>query len=266
MLAPLRPLVIALAAGSALSCGGGSILDAVEGTAASVLLPIDQEIALGAELSSQLAGELTFHPDPELQAYVAALGNRVVANATDRNPDIAFSFHVVDDDATINAFAIPGGHIYVYTGLLLASESEAEVMAVLSHEVAHVTKRHVAERFVATYGLQQATAWALGRDANTFAQLGAQIAATGVLLRHSRTAESEADRVGFGYLVRCDYDPNGFVWFFSKLTGGARTPEFLSSHPNPENRIEAIQAMIRAGSGWPTRTGRTEFEAMRSRI
>lgn len=252
--------------GIGLGCGGSQpILGTVEDTAADLLLPVEQEIALGRELASQLAAELRLHPDTELQSYVGGLGARVVAAASDRDPRIAFSFHVVDDDATVNAFAIPGGHVYVYTGLLLAAENEAELMAVLSHEVAHVTQRHVAERFAATFGLQQAAAWALGDDAGTIAQLAAEIAATGVLLTYSRSAETEADRIGFRYLVRTDYDPQGFIWFFSKLDGSG-VPEFLSSHPNPDNRVDAIQALIDAGSDWPARTGQADFDAMRNRI
>lgn len=248
------------------SCSGVSTaVGGAQDLAAGLILPIDQEIALGAELQGELSSELTFHPDAELQAYIAGLGQQVVA-ASGASSSIQFTFSVVDDDATINAFAIPGGHIYLYTGLLLAAESEAEVVAVLCHEVAHVTERHSAERLVAAYGVQGLTNVALGRDPNLLAQLTAQFAGSTAMNGHSRAGESEADTTGFRTMLRVGYDPQGFVDFFSRLTGSARPPQFLSSHPNPENRIENIQALMRAAGELPTRRNEAEYLAMRSRI
>jgi predicted Zn-dependent protease len=247
------------------SCGGG-FANSVQGFAADQLIPIEQENALGAQLAAQLEAELQMHSNPEVQAYVRDLGNQVVAVASDRDPGITFRFQVVDDDSTVNAFAIPGGYIYVYTGLLLEAESEAELMAVLSHEVSHVTQRHVAERLVTTYGLETVIGLALGQEPGMISQLVGQVAGTGVLLRHSRSAETEADEVGFGYQVAAGFDPHGFVDFFSKLTGGLRQPEFLSSHPNPENRIEAIQAMIARRDDWPDKTNIEQFQALQQQL
>lgn len=247
------------------SCGGG-FASTVQDFAADQLIPIDQENALGAQLSAELGSQLQMHPSEEVQAYVTDLGNQVVSVAADRDPGITFRFHVVDDDSTVNAFAIPGGYIYVYTGLLLEAQSEAELMAVLSHEVSHVTQRHVAERLVATYGLETVLGLALGQEPGMISQLVAQVAGTGVLLRHSRAAETEADQVGFGYQVAAGFDPHGFVDFFSKLTGGTRQPEFLSSHPNPENRIEAIQAMIARRDDWPDKTNAEQFQALQQQL
>ena len=248
-------------------CSGvQSALGVVEDTAASVLLPIDQELALGVQLRAELASELTVHADPELQAYIQALGQQVVAAATDRDPRVVFTFTVVDDPATVNAFAIPGGHIYMYTGLMRAAENEAEIMAVLSHEVAHVTKRHVAERLVAAYGIDAVTQMALGRSPGMVSQLVAEVAATGVLLRYSRAAETESDEVGFEYLVRTGYSPTGFVTFFAKLEGGNQPPQFMSTHPDPSNRVAAARARIAARSNLPTRTTSPAFDAMRARL
>ncbi|MCB9507760.1 MAG: M48 family metalloprotease [Myxococcales bacterium] len=264
-----RRVFVAFAAASLwlFACSGvQTAVGAAENIAASVLLPVDQEIALGVELDTELRSELTMHPDAELQAYVARLGAQVVAVASDRDPAITFSFVLVDDDETVNAFAIPGGFVYVYSGLMQTADTEAELMAVLSHEVSHVTQRHVAERLVAAYGLEAATAMALGRDPGLVAQIASQVVQQGVMLRYSREAESEADRVGFGYLVRAGYSPQGFVDFFTKLSGGAHPPEFLSTHPNPENRVAAIQAMMRGRSDLPTRENEAEYAAMKARL
>lgn len=256
------PIVFAFALGAC----GGSFAGAVQEYAADTLLPVEQENALGAELATQLDAELTMHPDATVQEYISGLGQQIVSVAADRDPAITFRFYVVEDDQTVNAFAIPGGHIYMYTGLLLAAESEAEVMAVLAHEVAHVTQRHVAERLVATVGLEAAVQMALGEDPGLVAQLVSQVAGTGALLSHSRSAETESDRVGFGYLVAAGYAPQGFVDFFSKLEGGPRQPEFLSSHPAPGNRIDEIESMIAAGEDWPTLTNADDYLAFRAQL
>lgn len=244
-------LICALMLSFTLASCGSNFANTVQEFAADQLLPVEQENELGAQLAAELELELTMHPNAEVQSYISALGDQVVAVAADADPAITFRFHVVQDDDTINAFAIPGGYIYLYTGLLLAAESEAEVMAVLAHEVSHVTQRHVAERLVAAVGLETAIAMALGNDPSAVTEMVAQIAGNGALLRHSRTAETEADEVGFGYQVGAGYDPQGFIDFFEKLTGGPRQPEFFSSHPNPDNRIDAIETMIGARDDWP---------------
>lgn len=234
-----------------LAACGSPLASTVQDFAADQILPVEQEIELGDQLAVELAAELTMHPDESVQAYISELGAAVVAVAADRDPAIEFRFHVVQDDETVNAFAIPGGHIYMYTGLLLAAESEAEVMAVLAHEVAHVTQRHVAERVVATYGIEVVLAMALGEDPGAVSQLVSQVVGTGAMLSHSRSAEIESDRVGFDYLVDAGYDPHGFIDFFSKLETSGRQPEFISTHPAPNNRIAAIEALISRRDDWP---------------
>src|SRR5690606_20571391 len=148
---------------------------------------------------------------------------------------IDIAFKVVRDDQQINAFAIPGGNIYVYTGLLRAVDSEAELLAVLSHEVAHVTERHIAEQLAAQYGLETLAAVALGRDAGVLGQLVGAVAGQGFLLTYSRDHEQEADAVGLGYETRAGWDPNGYVTFFEELAelegSGGWVPSFLQTHP-----------------------------------
>ncbi len=260
-------LAIALVAATALGCSGvQSAVDTVQGAAVSVLLPIDDEIALGAQLAAELEGEITTHQSAAVQDYVSELGQAVIAVAGDRDRRMDFTFTVVDDDETVNAFAMPGGYIYVYTGLMLQAETEAELMSVLCHEVAHVTQRHVAERLVAMYGLEQLASIALGEDPGLVAELAAQVAATGTLLRHSRAAETDADQVGFQYMVAANYAPQGFIDFFSRLTGGPRPPEFLSTHPNPESRIADIERLIGDGVGLPTRTNAEALAAIQGQL
>jgi predicted Zn-dependent protease len=232
--------------------------------AARVLLPPSEEVKLGAQLSAETEKELTIHADADVQKYISALGQKVAAAAKGRTPDgITFTFKVVDDPATVNAFAMPGGYIYIYSGLLLKAESEAEVIGVLGHEVAHVTQRHVAERLVAAYGLQTVTDMAIGKNPGQISQIAAGLAANGYLLKYGRDQERESDRVGLSYVLRAGYNPQGMVSFFEKLAaGGPRPPVILSSHPDPADRARELQKLIAKQSSVPKKTGEEEFEAM----
>jgi beta-barrel assembly-enhancing protease len=234
--------------------------------AAAVLLPVDQEIELGKKISAEMEKELTLHSDPAVQRYVQNLGARVVAAAgSDRHRDMDFTFKVVDDAETINAFALPGGWIYVYSGLLIAAETEAEVVAVLGHEVAHVTRRHIAERLATAYGIQVLTAVALGEDPSTLRQIVGTILGAGYLLKFSRDQETDADITGVRYVVRAGWNPSGFIAFFKRIggdrdAGSRRAMNWISSHPMPEDRIARVEAAIAEYRQVPSRDGRAEHQ------
>lgn len=242
-------LVAALALGGGLGCsttsGPGGRMTAA---AADVLVPVEQENQLGQQMAAEIQAEMKMHPDPEVQAYVANIGNRLVAAAqADVPAGITFRFHVVQDDATVNAFAIPGGDIYVYTGLMRLAENEAELAGVLGHEVAHVTNRHIAQRLVAQYGLQSIIAMALGQDAGLLSQLAASVAGQGFLLKYGRDHERESDHDGIAYAAAAGWNPQGFVTFFEKmerLSGGSSTPTILVTHPPAAERLENAQERI----------------------
>ena len=262
--------VILVAALAATSLGLGACkttTGAVNKTAeaaARVLLPPSEEVKLGAQLSAETEKELTLHADADVQKYISTLGQKVAAAAKGRTPEgITFTFKVVDDPTTVNAFAMPGGYIYVYSGLLLEAESEAEVIGVLGHEVAHVTQRHIAERLVAAYGLQAVTDMAIGKNPGQISQIAAGLAANGYLLKYGRDQESESDRVGLSFVLRAGYNPQGMVSFFQKLAaGGPRPPVILSSHPDPADRAKELQELIAKQSNVPKKTGEEEFKAM----
>lgn len=234
-------------------------------TATNVLLPPREEVRLGRKMARDVNKELSYHSDPAVQDYIRDLGNRIARHADTPDP-IQYTFRVVDDDEQINAFAMPGGYIYVYSGLMKAAENEAELAAVMSHEIAHVTKRHVAERLVAAYGLQALSNAALGENPGLVKQLVATVTAQGFLLKYSRDHERQADKVGFDYLVSAGYSPMGFVTFFEKISGGPRPPEFLSSHPAPKNRIEAARERIRALGDVPQKTNKRQLDAIKAKL
>ncbi|MCO5166047.1 MAG: M48 family metallopeptidase [Planctomycetes bacterium] len=241
--------------------------------AAGVVLPVSQENELGREMERELARDLRLLDDPEVVGYVRELGRQIVQAADGDVPEgIEFEFHVVDDDATINAFAIPGGGIYVYTGLLRAMEDEAQLTAVLGHEVAHVTRRHIAQQLTAQFGFQALTAMlgSAGGLAGLVGQLGGAVASQGFLLKYSRDNEREADYVGLGYQARAGWDPRGMMEFFTILQhmdeGRGRPPAFLLTHPAPDERVINAHRRIAELQPTPTRRNRERYQQMLSRL
>ena len=245
---PLLLMVAVTLAGpvacSTTSGAGGAVTEA----AAGVLLPPEQEEKLGEEFSAQVEQELPLLEDPEVRAYVEQLGEACVDAAGDRAAEeIEFEFNVIDKPDVQNAFAGPGGQIYMYTGLLRSADNAAEVGAVMCHEVAHVTERHVAERLVAAYGLQALASAALGQNPGLLAQLATAVAGQGFMLKYSRDMEKEADLVGFQFMTETELDPIGFVTYFERMIGqGPNVPVFLRSHPSPERRAEYLRAALEA--------------------
>ena len=249
---------------TASGCGAGTDL------ATALLLPIDQEVELGNQFAQEIEAELVIHSDPVVQAYIDDLGRRVLA-AVDPPPpaEIDWNFRVVDDVDTVNAFALPGGHIYFYSGLMAMADNEAEIAAVMGHEIAHVTRRHGAERLVSLYGIDTVAGLALGSEPSTLGTLVTQVVQTGTLITYGRSQETEADTVGIEYVIDAGYDPIGFITFFEKLEalqGGIQIPEFLSTHPHPENRIENIESILENRNDIPTRLDGPNFDDMQSRL
>lgn len=185
--------------------------------------------------------------------YVRDLGAHLVASAKPSPFD--FRFYVVEDEA-INAFALPGGAIYVHTGTVQKAADASELAGVIAHEIAHVTSRHVAHLYRRQrntgVAAQVATLIVAILTGNPYitnaANLGSQIAATAYLTTFTREAESEADVLAVETLIRAGYDPHGMLTFFDTLrketAGGMRMPEFLSSHPATQERIVEVRQMI----------------------
>lgn len=212
---------------------------------ADAVLPPSEEMELGKQMSAEVEKELKVLDNPAITAWVKGIGTKIAMAARNDIPKgIQFTFKVIDDDATVNAFAMPGGYIYVYTGLLKKAENEAEIAAVMGHEIAHVTQRHIAKRLTAAYGLGALSAVALGQNPGLLAELVASVVANGYLLKHSRDAERESDRYGMDYMVSAGYSPVGFVTFFKKLDEAPSLPAILSSHPDPGERVENAQGRV----------------------
>jgi hypothetical protein len=212
----------------------------------------EQEIQLGRQGMGEVARQMQVLPDSDpIAQYVRSLGERLVPYVPDseRYPRFPYEFHVVNVKS-INAFALPGGPVYVNLGTVQAADNEAQLAGVLAHEMAHVYERHATAQATkegyAQVGLGILGAL-LGRTvAGSLANAAIGLGAGGLFLHYSRSAESEADHVGALLMYEAGYNPQALGDFFRKLEskGGAGVPQFLSDHPNPGNRAEAIDALV----------------------
>jgi predicted Zn-dependent protease len=215
-------------------------------------LSVEKEQELGAELAREARRELDFVREEVVVAYIESIG-RALVSAAGPQP-FEYHFYVVDDQE-LNAFAMPAGHVYVQTGLILAAADASELAGVMAHEVGHVALRHIAKNYNTQRGagiLYQlgslGAAIFIPGAAAAGTQLVGQLAIIGVLNTFSREAEEEADAFAVKVLPKSGWDPRGLVSFFVTLNqeGGPRPPAFLSSHPATEDRIAATSALIRA--------------------
>jgi predicted Zn-dependent protease len=238
-------LVPALTMGSAL---GSCARNPVTGKSELSLVSESQEIQMGQEASKEVAQSIGLYKDAAVQAYVAELGKRMAA-ASER-PNLPWEFHVVDD-ASVNAFALPGGFIYVTRGLMTSINDEAELATVVGHEIGHVTNRHSVQQIskaqLAQLGLGIGSI--LSSDIARFGQL-ASAGLSILFLKYSRDAENQADQAGFRYALNQGYDVREMTNVFTTLerisqaSGGGKLPEWLATHPDPGNRIKHIEHML----------------------
>ncbi len=235
-----------------------------------VLVSEQQEIAIGQENDQAIQAQMGLYPDEEMQRYTQELGASLAARS--ERPHLPWTFRVLDDPI-VNAFALPGGYIYVTRGILTHFNSEAELASVLGHEIGHVTGRHGVERMstaqLATVGLVVGTV-AAGDRYRGLADLAGQ--GLGLLfLKFSRDDERQADDLGLRYMTRGDYDPSEMPKVFDTLgrvsaaQGAGRIPGWLSTHPDPGNRSVRISEQIGALPA-ESRTGRVNRDAYLARL
>jgi predicted Zn-dependent protease len=235
----------------------------VTGSRRLVLISEGQEIQLGRDADVDITRSLGLYDDPALQEYVQSLGERMARES--ERPHLPWTFRVLDDP-TVNAFALPGGYIYVTRGILTHFRSEAELVGVLGHEIGHVTARHgvvqVSRAQLAQLGLGIGTI--LAPDLAPFADLaGAGLSL--LFLSYGRDAERQADDLGLTYMTREGYDPREMAATFQMLADasgaqdGDRIPGFLSTHPDPLERRDRILQRISVGEISGERVAREEY-------
>ena len=225
---------------------GCSSLSGVQGVIGDAVLPPAQAAQLGDRMASQVESEKPLDPSSASQQRIAGIGRRLLPHANTARAPYDFTFKVIEEPGTVNAFALPGGHIYATSGLLQLADTDGQLASVVAHEIAHVTQRHIAERMATQYGLQVLGSVALGGDAGTLSQLAGSVVQQGFLMKYSREQELEADRVGLGIMKRAGYNPEAAVEMFRKLAAGEGKggPAFFSSHPTTGRRIEQLQGLI----------------------
>lgn len=239
-------LPLAAAAGVLLGgCATGGLLGDFN------LISPEQEEQLGMELSQEIARQETVIEDPALAGYVREIGQNLVSVSMDPSRD--YRFYVLKQDQ-VNAFAIPGGHLYVMTGLIEAADNEAELAAVMAHELGHAEERHPTESLSRQMGVQLLMEMILGENPGQLSQLASNLVATGGLRAYSRSAELEADRIAVHLLNRAGYDPAALNSFFGKLAAleqqsGGGGPVFFSTHPPTPDRIGQAEQLIASFGG-----------------
>ena len=213
-----------------------------------MLISESEEIAMGREADGPITESLGLYESEALQATVRSLGNEMASRS--ERPALPWSFKLVDDPM-VNAFALPGGFIFITRGIMAALNSEAELAGVIGHEIGHVTARHSAGR-MSSQQLQQI---GLGVGSilseNVASAAGVLSAGLGLLnLRYSRGDESQSDELGVRYMSRAGYDPNALVGVFQTLAlaggGGGSVPGWAATHPDPVNREEDVREIIAA--------------------
>jgi len=233
-----------------------------------------QDVQVGKEKAAEVNKQVPLLRDAEVDRYVNELGRRLVNYAPNNRAEYVWQFKVINS-SDINAFALPGGYIYVNRATMEAAEDEAQLAGALAHEEGHVVMRH---------GTHQATDLALARaplsiigsllgDNDSFmsrlAELGIGVGVTSVFLHNSRAMEEQADQVGAYILYQAGYDPRAMAQFFEVIERKypQRTIEFFSDHPNPENRVQKVEAEIPAlGPAKDWKTNSVAFETAKRRL
>ncbi|MBT2559064.1 M48 family metalloprotease [Hymenobacter sp. ISL-91] len=228
----------------------------VTGEVQHVDMSAEQEIALGLQAAPEMAAQYGgLHPDQQARAAVERIGQKLVQSTKASQTPYQFKFHLLADEKTINAFALPGGQIFITAGLLKNLTTEGQVAGVLAHEIGHVVARHSAEQVAKsklTNGLTGAAAIGLydpERPGTAASAAAAAMVGKLLTMRYGREDELEADRLAVDFTPAAGYDPRAMLQVMEVLdrgNGSANPPEFLSTHPNPGNRIQEIQRDIEA--------------------
>ncbi|MFD2725465.1 M48 family metalloprotease [Hyunsoonleella rubra] len=215
------------------------------GRTQTITLSPEQEIAIGLQSAPQMAQQHGgLHPNTQYQALVDNVGNKLVNNSIARKTPYKYEFHLLNDPRTINAFALPGGQIFITHALFSKLQNEDQLAGVLGHEIGHVLGKHSNER------ISEANFWkTLSMGASVGADMGSFVNSIGqnTLLKNGRDDELESDDLGVLFMIKAGYNPKemiGVMKILKEAAGPNRVPEFQSTHPDPENRIEKIEEAI----------------------
>ncbi|HNY31106.1 MAG TPA: M48 family metalloprotease [Fibrobacteria bacterium] len=250
-------------------------------TLGSMFISEDDELRLGSEFDAQLRSpenaaeypiyEATSSEKREFQTYVEETFQSVYsAMPKSERPSYPFKIAIVDRRDVVNAFAVPGGFVYVYTGIINKAENESELAGVLAHEMAHISHHHYRDAVMKQAGLSILLDALLGEDASQLTQAVASMFSTLTQLKVSRENEDDADATGTRYLGDSHRNPNGIATLFGRMPSSGI--DWLSTHPASTDRVKAVNGLVSSESsskGWdtsPEATYQTRFEAARSKM
>ncbi|HEX8691871.1 MAG TPA: M48 family metallopeptidase [Longimicrobium sp.] len=261
---PLRAGALALALGGTAVAGG-----------CAPAVTTQQEQQLGANYAAQINRQLPLITDRATNDYVNQLGRRIASQADQRG--IPYTFYVVNSDV-VNAFAIPGGYVYVNRGVIERADNMSELAGVLAHEIGHVVERHGLQQMQRAQNANTMLGVLYGvllrRPPSTVERAGIQVGGSAVFAGYGRDAEREADRVAITYLVRSGISPNGLPSFFEELLSErrrnpSRVEQWFSTHPLEQERVANTRAAIQATPGANSSrltTDTREFQSFRARV
>ena len=237
---------------------GQSSVNDITGEKQHISLSPEQEIAMGLQSAPQMAQEMGgLSRNQQATAIVKQVGQKVVQNSAASRTPYKYDFHLLGDQQTVNAFALPGGQIFITEGLLSRLTEDGKTLSedmlagVLGHEIGHVVARHSAEKLAQmelAQGITGAVTMATYDPSNPNTGYIAQSVANMIQLKYGREQELQSDNLGVRFMMESGFAPENLVSVMEVLkqaSGPSRTPEFQSSHPDPENRKEAIQAAIK---------------------
>lgn len=236
------------------------------------LFTVQQDIELGKQVKNEIESNSAEYPvlpessNRQAYAYIQKITDKLLntGKVAYRN-EFAWEVKIINDDKTLNAFCTPGGYIYVYTGLIKYLDSEEQLAGVMGHEIAHAAQRHSTRQMTKLYGIQTMLSVATGQ-----AEPGmmSQIALSVISLKNSRSHEEEADAYSVEYMCPTSYEADGAADFFKKLEaqGGSRPPEFLSTHPNPGNRVANITKKAKANGCRGNQTYKSEYTQFKNSL
>ena len=244
-------IALVIAAVSLISYFSSTTHNLITGEKQHISMSEDEEIAMGLQAAPEMANQFGgVSRNVEKRALVEQIGNAVVQQSVAKTSKYQFNFHLLADPQTVNAFALPGGQIFITEALLGRLKTKAQLAGVLGHEVGHVLARHSAEHMAKqklTSGLS--TAAVIGVDPTGGAAQMAQMVAGLINMKYGRADELESDKLGLRLMSEAGYDPRaliGVMEILAQSSGGSRQPEFASTHPSSENRVQKIQQELAA--------------------
>lgn len=225
-----------------------SQMNEITGENQRISITPEQEVAVGLESTPLMIEQYGgLHPDPAGQKMVKDIGQRIVQNSDAKKTPYQYDFHLLADENIVNAFALPGGQVFITTALITQFESEDQLAGVLGHEIGHVVARHGAERIAKQELTQGLTGAAVIASGDYSTAQAAQMLAGIVNMKYGRDQELESDDLGVRFMTQSGYNPEALISvmdILEKASGGKSQPEFMSTHPSPDNRRGRIKEAI----------------------